>query len=295
MRGWDSPLTTTMSTTIMKRDSIFQSLFFAGSSVLALAGSMTLANAANAIGWTRFSFSGVNVNNWAQTNSNSESNPASGPTITNPTVTGLGSLTGFFDYNTVTFAVLNVNLSFATSSLSGTATGVSSENLTISDLAITGGGTTGTFSLTTAVSGVPNGSTTSSSFIGSPINQTLTSTTTSTLGFNNTRTFTFNLGSSLDLGTSAVVSGSSFTDAYTKTNNLSTTGTLGVTPFGPDINTITDTGTITGTGTSGTLTAFISPVPFDFDPSAGVLLLGAGFGLNKLRKNLKAKKNETKV
>ena len=36
-------------------------------------------------------------------------------------------------------------------------------------------------------------------------------------------------------------------------------------------------------------------IPFDFDPSAGVLLLGAGFGLNKLRKNLQAKKSEPKV
>ena len=35
-------------------------------------------------------------------------------------------------------------------------------------------------------------------------------------------------------------------------------------------------------------------IPFNFDPSAGIAILGAGFGLNKLRKNLKAKK-ETKV
>ncbi len=34
-----------------------------------------------------------------------------------------------------------------------------------------------------------------------------------------------------------------------------------------------------------------TPVPFDFDPSAGIAILGAGFGLNKLRKNLKAKKD----
>lgn len=33
------------------------------------------------------------------------------------------------------------------------------------------------------------------------------------------------------------------------------------------------------------------PVPFDFEPSLGIGLLGLGFGLNKVRKNLKAKKN----
>ncbi len=35
-------------------------------------------------------------------------------------------------------------------------------------------------------------------------------------------------------------------------------------------------------------------IPFDFNPSAAIAILGAGFGLNKLRKNLKAKK-ETKI
>ena len=35
----------------------------------------------------------------------------------------------------------------------------------------------------------------------------------------------------------------------------------------------------------------VQSIPFDFDPSLGIGLLGLGFGLNKLRKNLKAKKN----
>jgi hypothetical protein len=35
----------------------------------------------------------------------------------------------------------------------------------------------------------------------------------------------------------------------------------------------------------------VTAVPFDFDPSVGIAILGAGFGLNKLRKNLKAKKD----
>lgn len=34
----------------------------------------------------------------------------------------------------------------------------------------------------------------------------------------------------------------------------------------------------------------IQSVPFDFEPSAGTAILGAGFGLNKLRKRIKAKK-----
>lgn len=37
-----------------------------------------------------------------------------------------------------------------------------------------------------------------------------------------------------------------------------------------------------------------SAIPFDFEPSAGIAILGAGFGLNKLRKNLKARK-ETEI
>lgn len=37
-----------------------------------------------------------------------------------------------------------------------------------------------------------------------------------------------------------------------------------------------------------------APIPFDFEPTSGLAILGAGFGLNKLRKTLKAKQ-ETKV
>jgi hypothetical protein len=37
--------------------------------------------------------------------------------------------------------------------------------------------------------------------------------------------------------------------------------------------------------------AVTNSVPFDFDPSAGIAILGAAYGLNKLRKNLKAKKD----
>jgi len=37
-----------------------------------------------------------------------------------------------------------------------------------------------------------------------------------------------------------------------------------------------------------------APVPFGFEPTVGITILGAGFGLNKLRKKLKAKQ-ETKV
>ena len=55
---------------------------------------------------------------------------------------------------------------------------------------------------------------------------------------------------------------------------------------------------ITAVGTGGTdrfgLDDFVYSVPFDFEPSLGIGLLGLGFGLNKFRKNLKAKKH-TKV
>ncbi|PZU95709.1 MAG: hypothetical protein DCE90_12325 [Pseudanabaena sp.] len=53
--------------------------------------------------------------------------------------------------------------------------------------------------------------------------------------------------------------------------------------------------TITAIGNGGVdrfgIDDIVYSVPFDFEPSLGLGLLGLGFGLNKLRKNLKAKKN----
>jgi len=48
-------------------------------------------------------------------------------------------------------------------------------------------------------------------------------------------------------------------------------------------------------GATNTVAGFrnitIEAIPFDFEPSLGIGLLGLGFGLNKVRKNWKAKKN----
>jgi hypothetical protein len=46
-----------------------------------------------------------------------------------------------------------------------------------------------------------------------------------------------------------------------------------------------------GNVAAGFNTFTVAAVPFDFDPSAGIAILGAAYGLNKLRKNLKAKKD----
>jgi hypothetical protein len=50
-----------------------------------------------------------------------------------------------------------------------------------------------------------------------------------------------------------------------------------------------------GTAATNTVGGFqnftVESIPFDFEPTAGIAILGVGFGLNKLRKTIKAKKD----
>lgn len=85
------------------------------------------------------------------------------------------------------------------------------------------------------------------------------------------------------IGTTGVISGALLTANYT-----ATTQTFYV------ALTVNEPSAITTNTVAGFQNVSIETIPFDFDPSAGIAILGAGFGLNKLRKNLKAKK-ETKV
>lgn len=65
---------------------------------------------------------------------------------------------------------------------------------------------------------------------------------------------------------------------------------LGAVEIQLDFNTVSP-----GSAANFDFTTFqASAIPFDFEPSAGIAILGAGFGLNKLRKRVKANK-ETEV
>ncbi|MCA6589725.1 MAG: hypothetical protein IM531_12720 [Pseudanabaena sp. M090S1SP1A06QC] len=61
--------------------------------------------------------------------------------------------------------------------------------------------------------------------------------------------------------------------------------------YGISISLTEPTGGVADNQAAGFNQFSVQSIPFDFDPSLGIGLLGLGFGLNKLRKNLKAKKN----
>jgi hypothetical protein len=138
------------------------------------------------------------------------------------------------------------------------------------------------------------------------------------IGNGATSSFDVQLLDTDSVGTSA--NSTNFITAVTLTNTIQPTSGSGtfLSSSGTGVTGIIDSATLLGAGYSAGSTLYLSlnvnepsssnstntvagfqqisvstvvPVPFEFDPSAGLLLLGAGFGLNKFRKSLKSKKS----
>ncbi len=86
------------------------------------------------------------------------------------------------------------------------------------------------------------------------------------------------------IGTTGVISGTDLTATYAATTQ----------DFYVSLTVNEPSATNTTNTVAGFQNVSIQTIPFNFEPSAAIAIMGAGFGLNKLRKNLKAKK-ETKV
>lgn len=103
------------------------------------------------------------------------------------------------------------------------------------------------------------------------------------------------------LGANVSVFNTSAFSSGTSISNLSIAGSgaffnaNGAGNYTFEIAVLESTGTITtanvGAGFDNITLSSTASVPFDFNPSAGIAILGASYGLNKLRKNLKAKKD----
>jgi hypothetical protein len=244
-------------------------LLIAGTSVLALTGALAMPNAANALGFNTWSLSGVNFTNWQGKNS------VDGGTPTTTTLTSTsGTLTGTFLYDAANNQFANVNLTFF-GGASGGYLGTVTENINTLSATTTSGGAT----ILVATFVEPQSTSTSSA---SPI---FTSTTT-----NRTRTLNFALSSAMTGigGTIGVTAGTSpstgtyFKDAY----SINTT-TVDISV--PSITPSSNQGDYTAFASSGG-TIFATPVPFEFEGTAGMAVVGGAW---LLRRHLK--KKATKV
>jgi hypothetical protein len=248
-------------------------LLIAGTSVLALTSALAMPNAANALGFNTWSLSGVNFTNWQGTNSVN-----SGTATTTTLNTTSGTLTGTFQYDAANNQFANVNLTFA-GGASGGYLGTVSENINTLSATTTSGGATllvATF--------VEPASTTSSG----------TATTVDPLIINNTgnrtRTLNFALANAMTgLGGTISVSAGGFPSSgtYFKDAYSNSTTTIVASPFSN--NTVTNQGDYTAIASSGG-TIFATPVPFEFEGTAGMAIVGGAW---ILRRNLK--KKATKV